>query len=319
MRGIQFFFILPWFCLFASVCAARVLSPEEAKILLARVVEQSTARDYWGVWQFRDGVTGKECFVEVLFLRGTGFAWKILGEESVVNIRLGNCRYVVNLKSGEVESIYPIVEFPFAPLEQEVFPLLLENYFFEFRDHELILFSKRTGEAVCSLLLDEEGGIIGQRIYAPEGELVEEWRLMYRDVSPDFSWVSRLVYLLDSLKEKVPQRESLLTRLGERVVLPDFVPLGFQLRRVYLLRDGKREFYGFVYTDGFLSFILLRSVYPFQVSGSRVLRYFRFVQEGRGVQIAAEKEGFYFLLVGGLDPRVGEEILKSFSKKGGRK
>lgn len=319
MRVTQFFFFLLCFCFSASLCTARVLSPEEVKVLLNRIVEGSTARDYWSVWQFRNGVTGEERFVEVLFLQGTGFAWKVLGEERVVNIRLGNCRYVVNLESGEVEGVYPILEFPFAPLEREAFPLLLENYLFDLRDYELVLFAKRTGEAVCSFLLNEEGNIIGQRIYAPRGKVVEEWKLVYQDTSPEFSWVSRVVHLFDSLKEKVSQPEFLASKLSGKIVLPDFVPLGFQLRRAYLLKDRGKEFYGLVYSDGFLSFLLLRSVYPFQVSGSRVLRYFRFVQGGREVQIAAEKEGFYFLLVGGVDPQVGQEILKSFSGKGGWK
>ncbi|MEN3184941.1 MAG: hypothetical protein ABDK93_08125 [Atribacterota bacterium] len=319
MRITWFFLFLLCFCFSASLCTARILSPEEVEVLLNQIVEGSTSRDYWSVWRFRDGVTGEERFVEVLFLRGSGFAWKVLGEEKVVNMRLGNCRYVVNLENGEVESVYPILGFPFAPLERETFPLLLENYLFDLREHELVLFAKRTGEAVCSFLLDTEGSIIGQRVYAPRGKVVEEWKLVYRDTSPEFSWVSRVVHLFDSLKEKVPQPELLAPKLGGKIILPDFVPLGFQFRRAYLLKDGEKEFYGLVYSDGLLSFLLLRSVHPFQISGSRALRYFRFMQGGREVQIAAEKEGFYFLLVGGLDPRVGQVILESFSKKGGWK
>lgn len=315
MRVIWVFFFL--FCFLVPFCEARILSPEEAQVLLNMLFEQSMDKDYWSVWRFRDEVTGEERFVEVLFLRDMGFAWKELGEENVVNMRLGNCRYVVNLKSGEIESIYPILDFPFAPPEREVFPLILENYLFDLQDQELVLFAKR-GEAVRSFLLSEEGSIVGQRIYTSRGKVLREWKLVYRDSSPESSWISRIVHLFDSLKEKIPQTEPWALKLDERVFLPDFVPLGFKLYRTYLLRNEGKEFYGFVYSDGLFSFILLRSVYPFQVSGSRVLRYFRLPQEGREMSIAAEKEGFYFLLIGGLDPQVGREILKSLSEKGGR-
>lgn len=297
-------------------CEAQVLSPEEALVFLRRSVEHTLSRDYWAVWQFRDGVTGEERFVEVLFVRGLGFAWRELGEEQVMNVRLGNCRYVVNLESGEVESVYPLLEFPFVPLEEEAFPLLLENYLLDLRDGELVLIARRTQETVCALLLGEEDEIIGQRVYAPGGKILEEWKLLYRDVSPEPSRVSLVVRLFESLRGEA-QLASPLPKLERTFLLPDFVPLGFQLRRAYLLRNEGKEFYGFVYSDGFASFLLLQSVYPFQVSGSRILRYFRFASGG-GTNIAAEKGGFYFLLLGGLDPRVGQEILKLLSERGGR-
>ncbi len=300
-------------------CEARMLNPEEARILLGRMLEQAMARDYWGIWQFRDGATGERRFVEVFFLRGVGFAWKELGKDDVANVRLGNCRYVVDLKKKEVESVYPILEFPFAPLEAEDLPLLLENYLFDLRDREVTLLSKRTGEVVCSFLLGDEGEIIGQRVYAPQGKAFEEWKLVYRDTSPEISWALWAVRLFESLWEKPLPSESLKVGFSRGISLPDFVPLGFRLRRVYLLKDGEKQFYGFVYTDGLLSFLLLQSVYPFQVSRSSTLRYFSITREENETRIMAEKEGFYFLLVGGLDPRVGQEILQSLSEKGGRK
>ncbi|MEN3202152.1 MAG: hypothetical protein ABDK87_00290 [Atribacterota bacterium] len=316
MKVIWVFLFL--FCFVIPFCEARILNPEEAKALLNMLVERSMDKDYWSVWRFRDEVTGEERFVEVLFLRNMGFAWKELGEENVVNMRLGNCRYIVNLKSGEVESIYPILDFPFAPLEKETFPLVLENYLFDLQDQELVLFAKRTGEAVRSFLLSEEGGIVGQRVYASQGKVLKEWRLIYRDTSPESLWIPRIMLLFNSLKEKIPQPEPLASRLNGKVLPPNFVPLGFKLRRAYLLKNEGKQFYGFVYSDGLFSFILLQSVYPFQVSGSRMLRYFRLPQEGKETRIAGEKEGFYFFLIGGLDPRVGQEILKSLSEKGGR-
>lgn len=300
-------------------CEARILNPEEARALLHRMHEQTVARDYWGIWQFDDGTTEEKRFVETFFLRGVGFAWRELGRDETVNVRFGNCRYVVDLKSKEVKSVYPILEFPFVPFEREDIPLLLENYLFDLRERELTLFSKRTMEAVCSFLLGEEGDIVGQRVYAPQGEVLEEWKLLYRDTSPEFSWIAPLLHLLESFREKIPQPEPLALGFRGEVFLPEFIPPGFQLRRAYLLKDGTKQFYGFVYSDGLLSFLLLQSVYPFQVSGSNTFRYFLFAQEKGKARVAAEKRGFYFLLVGGLDPHLGQKVLQSLSERGGRK
>lgn len=305
-------------CTLVHPVEARVLSPEEARVFADRIFEQSTAGDYWGVWRFRDVPLGEEHFVEVLFLRNTGYAWRVLGEEKTLNMRLGNYRYVVNLESGELESVYPLLELPFAPLEKDAFPLLLENYLFDLQEGELFLISKWTGKVVRSLLLGGEEEIVGQRVYSPHGELLAEWKMLYRDTSPEFPWVARLLSLLESWKGKILGSEPLAMSSCDGLFLPEFVPPGFQLRRAYLLRDGEKKFYGLVYSDGLASFVLFQSVYPFKVSGSSKLRYLRITREGKGIQVVAEREGFYFLLIGGLDPRVGKEVLQSLPEKGGR-
>uniref|UniRef100_A0A7V3YGJ8 MucB/RseB N-terminal domain-containing protein n=1 Tax=Candidatus Caldatribacterium californiense TaxID=1454726 RepID=A0A7V3YGJ8_9BACT len=315
-------FLLPFvfFLVFVFPGFAQVLSPEEARSVVDRVLEASLARDYWGVWRLRDFAKGKEHFVEVLFLKGVGFAWKMLGEEEIVHMRFGHSRYVVNLKSGEVESVYPLLDFPFVPFEREDLPLLLENYVFDLREDELALISRWTGKVVRSIVFGDGGEMIGQRMYAPWGELLAEWRMLYRDASPDFPWIAQVTRLLELWSARVSGAGSPEEKVSgpSPFPLPGFVPPGFQLRRAYLLRDDGKKFYGFVYSDGLRSFILFQSAYPFRVSESSTPRYLQLVQEGGMVRVAAEKGGFYFLLIGGLDPRVGQEIMQSLLQEGGR-
>lgn len=313
-------FPLAFFLVFVFPGFAQVLSPEEARSVVDRVLEASLARDYWGVWRLQDFAKGEERFVEVLFLKGMGFAWKTLGEEEVVNMRFGHSRYVVNLKSGEVESVYPLLDFPFVPFEREDLPLLFENYFFDLREDELALISRWTGKVARSIIFGDGGEMIGQRTYAPWGEPLAEWRMLYRDTSPDFPWVAQVTRLLELWSARILGAGSPREKFPGTApfVLPGFVPPGFRLRRAYLLQDGGKKFYGFVYSDGLRSFILFRSAYPFRVSESSTPRYLQLVQEGGMIRVAAEKGGFYFLLIGGLDPRVGQEIMQSLLREGGR-
>jgi hypothetical protein len=296
---------------------AKILNPEEAETLLQHIVKQSKALDYWGIWRFKDAEGRKEHFVEVLFLKGVGLGWKVLGEGESFNIRLGNYRYVVNLESGEVESIYPLLDLPFAPLEEDVLGLLLENYLFDLRGSELTFVSKWTGKVIRSLLLDDSGEVVAQRMYSPQGEFLGSWEMLYRDTSPEYPWISRYLNLLASWNDKVRDAESQKAE-SLKIVLPSFVPPGFRLHRAYLLNDGERRFYGLVYTDGLVSFMLFQSAYPFKVSGSPTLRYIHMSLEKSRTKMVAEKEGFYFFLIGGLDPRVGREVLKSLTEEGGR-
>jgi len=311
---------LVFFLVFVFPGFAQVLSPEEARSVVERVLEASLAGDYWGVWRLKDFAKGEERFVEVLFLKGMGFAWKTLGEEEVVHMRFGHSRYVVNLKSGEVESVYPLLDFPFVPFEREDLPLLLENYVFELREDELALISRWTGKVARSIIFGDGGEMIGQRTYAPWGEPLAEWRMLYRDASPDFPWVAQMTRLLELWSARVLGAEAPRRKFPgtSPFALSGFVPLGFRLRRAYLLQDGGKKFYGFVYSDGLRSFILFQSAYPCRISASSAPRYLQLVQEGGMVRVTAEKGGFYFLLIGELDPRVGQEIMESFLQEGGR-
>lgn len=318
MKGLWVFIILVLFLSFYNLSlGAKILNPEEAEALLQHIVKQSKAFDYWGMWRVKDAEGRKEHFVEVVFFRSVGLGWRVLGEGENFNMRLGNYRYVINLENGEVESIYPLLDLPFAPFEEDILDLLLENYIFDLRGSELTFVSKWTGRVARSFLLDDNGEVVAQRMYSPQGEFLGSWEMLYRDTSPEYPWISRYLNLLALWNDRVRDVES--QRGGSlKAVLPSFVPPGFKLHRAYLLNDGGKKFYGLVYTDGLVSFVLFQSVYPFKISGSPTLRYIHMNLGKSETKVAAEKEGFYFLLIGGLDPRVGQEVLKSLTEEGGR-
>ena len=64
--------LVSFFISFSS--QARILSPEEGRLFLKRVIQNSTAHSYWGIWKLTDYTDENESiFYEVVYIPGFSF------------------------------------------------------------------------------------------------------------------------------------------------------------------------------------------------------------------------------------------------------
>ena len=135
---------------------ARILSPEEGRLFLKRIIQNSTAHSYWGIWKLTDYTGESESiFYEVVYIPGFGFGWINLDNPHHYIIGDGTYRFIYDEEKQVITAVYPGFDLPFLPLGEDNIDILVSNYLIDVEEDVVMIISRENNQVVKSFLLDE--------------------------------------------------------------------------------------------------------------------------------------------------------------------
>jgi hypothetical protein len=271
---------------------ARILSPEEGRLFLKRIIQNSTAHSYWGIWKLTDYTGESESiFYEVVYIPRFGFGWINLDNPHHYIIGDGTYRFIYDEEKQVITAVYPGFDLPFLPLGEDNIDILVSNYLIDVEEDVVMIISRENNQVVKSFLLDESQALISQTYYSKNGQVVKRGEYVYRIDYPDDERIWKIFQIMDQVIQKKNNFPEVLFN-RKRMLIPRLLPPGYSLRRSYLVEGDQGKMYQMVFSDGINFFSLFQT-------------------------LIGEKMGRQIFLVGNLSHEILSEIFESIADEGG--
>lgn len=301
---------------------ARILSPEESRLFLKRIIQNSTAQSYWGIWKLTDYTNdnynneSQNIFYEVVYIPGFGFGWVNLDNPHYYIIGDGTYRFVYDEKKQMITAVYPGFDLPFLPLGEDNIDLLVSNYLVNVEEDLVLIISRERNQVVKSFHLDQGQALVSQTYYSQDGQVEKQGEYVYRIDQPDNERIWKIFQIMQQVtKKKNNFPEVIFNR--KQMLIPHLLPPGYALRRSYLVEGDQGKMYQMVFSDGINFFSLFQTLLPPQPKFTSRVRRIVIKKDGDLNTLIGEKMGRQIFLVGNLSHKVLSEIFESITNEGG--
>ena len=294
---------------------ARILSPEEGRLFLKRIIQNSTAHSYWGIWKLTDYTGESESiFYEVVYIPRFGFGWINLDNPHHYIIGDGTYRFIYDEEKQVITAVYPGFDLPFLPLGEDNIDILVSNYLIDVEEDVVMIISRENNQVVKSFLLDESQALISQTYYSKNGQVVKRGEYVYRIDYPDDERIWKIFQIMDQVIQKKNNFPEVLFN-RKRMLIPRLLPPGYSLRRSYLVEGDQGKMYQMVFSDGInFSLCFKLSYLPIQNIPADFEK--SLLKDGE-LTLLSEKNGETNFLVGNLSHEILSEIFESIADEGG--
>ncbi|MDD3713488.1 MAG: hypothetical protein PHU16_01360 [Atribacterota bacterium] len=296
---------------------ARILSPEEGRLFLKRIIQNSTAHSYWGIWKLTDYTGESESiFYEVVYIPCFGFGWINLDNPHHYIIGDGTYRFIYDEEKQVITAVYPGFDLPFLPLGEDNIDILVSNYLIDVEEDVVMIISRENNQVVKSFLLDESQALISQTYYSKNGQVVKRGEYVYRIDYPDDERIWKIFQIMDQVIQKKNNFPEVLFN-RKRMLIPRLLPPGYSLRRSYLVEGDQGKMYQMVFSDGINFFSLFQTLLSPHSKYTSRLRKIVIKKDGELTTLIGEKMGRQIFLVGNLSHEILSEIFESIADEGG--
>ncbi len=296
---------------------ARILSPEESRQFLKRIIHNSTSHSYWGIWKLTNYADDNDSILyEVVYVPRYGFGWINLNDPRHYIIGDGTYRFIYDADRQMISAVYPGFDLPFLPLGEDNIDVLITNYLVNLEDNIALIISRESGQVVKSFEMDDSESLVSQTYYSNDGRVIKQGEYIYRIDHPDDTQIEKIYQVMvQVIQKKNAFPEIRFNR--KRMLTPRLLPPGYSLRRSYLIDGEQGKMYQMVYSDGINFFSLFQSLALFPSDLPGLLKRTIIKKDGELTTLIGEKKGHRMFLVGNLSSEVLSEIFDSISADGG--
>ncbi|HAX98122.1 MAG TPA: hypothetical protein DCY12_04340 [Candidatus Atribacteria bacterium] len=295
---------------------ARILSPEEGRLFLKRIIQNSTAHSYWGIWKLTDYTDENESiFYEVAYIPRFGFGWINLDNPHHYIIGDGTYRFIYDEEKQIITAVYPGFDLPFLPLGEDNIDILVSNYLINVDENVVMIISRENKQVVKSFLLDERQALISQTYYSKDGQVTKRGEYVYRIDHPNDDRIWKIFQIMDQVIQKKNNFPEVLFN-RKPMLIPRLLPPGYSLRRSYLVEGDQGKMYQMVYSDGINFFSLFQTILSPHSKFSSRARKFTIKKDGELTTLIGEIMGRQVFLVGNLSHEILSEIFDSIADEG---
>ncbi|NLJ48878.1 MAG: hypothetical protein GX428_04725 [Candidatus Atribacteria bacterium] len=307
--------LVSFFISFSS--QARILSPEEGRLFLKRVIQNSTAHSYWGIWKLTDYTDENESiFYEVVYIPGFGFGWINLDNPHHYIVGDGTYRFIYDEEKQMITAVYPGFDLPFLPLGEDNIDILVSNYLVNVEEDSVMILSRENNQIVKSFLLDERQALIRQTYYSHDGQVIKQGEFVYRIDHPNDDRIWKIFQIMDKVVQKKNNFPEVLFN-RKRMLIPRLLPPGYSFRRSYLVEGDQGKMYQMVFSDGINFFSMFQTLLPPPSKYSNPVRKIVIKKNGELNTLIGEKMGRQIFLVGNLSHEILSKIFESIVDGGG--
>ena len=296
---------------------ARILSPEEGRLFLKRVIQNTTSHSYWGIWKLTDYSDESESVLyEVVYVPRFGFGWINLDDPRHYIIGDGTYRFIYDADKQMISAVYPGFDLPFLPLGEDNIDILMTNYLISLEDDVVLILSRETNQVVKSFELDENQSLVSQTFYSGDGHKLKQGEYIYRIDHPDDDQIGKIYQVMDQVSQKKNAFPEIRFN-RKRMLFPRLLPPGYSLRRSYLIDGEQGKMYQMVYSDGINFFSLFQGLVPLPPQPPGMMKRTIIKKDGELTTVVGEKMGRQLFLVGNLSDEILSEIFDSIPDEGG--